>query len=250
MNNRYILCFLTLCIAAILTSSCHRNVPVSVVEAFDTLSLPNSDSVPNPLPDGFVYVADVVSDVIEDIRYCGTYNFVGTRIDGYEAPVAISTREAALALKNAADFLREHGYRLKIYDAYRPQQAVDHFVRWAQDISDTLMRRHFYPDLNKSSLFPLGYIAQKSSHTRGSTFDLTLFCMDSEQDEDMGGTFDWFGASSAMYYQGISHIQQEHRRILRDAMRRAGFRSISGEWWHYTLINEPYPDTYFNFPVK
>ena len=140
----------------------------------------------------FVTITDVVSDVILEIRYFGTYNFVGTRIDGYEEPTALLTKQAADSLKAVSDDVKAQGYRLKIYDAYRPQKGVDHFVRWAEDINDTLMKAYFYPDLDKSVLFPQDYICLKSGHTRGSTLDLTLFDMSTEKELDMGGTFDFY----------------------------------------------------------
>lgn len=199
---------------------------------------------------GFVPVTDVVPDVILEIRYYSTYNFVGERIDGYLAPTAWLTRPAADSLKAVSDDVMKLGYRLKIYDAYRPQCAVDHFVRWAADVPDTLMKRYFYPDVDKSRLFELEYIMEKSGHTRGSTVDLTLFDMNTEKEVDMGGTFDWFGEESHPDYRGITDAQFANRMILRDAMVRHGFKTLDSEWWHFTLKDEPYPDTYFTFPVK
>ena len=198
----------------------------------------------------FVLITDVIPDVILEIRYYGTYNFVGSRIDGYHAPVAWLTRQAADSLKAVSDDVIRLGYRLKIYDAYRPQCAVDHFVRWAADVADTTMRRYFYPDVDKSRLFELEYIMAKSGHTRGSTVDLTLFDMNTEKEADMGGTFDWFGQESHPDYRGITDEQFANRMILRDAMLRHGFKPLDSEWWHFTLKDEPYPDTYFTFPVK
>ena len=198
----------------------------------------------------FVAITDVVPDVILEIRYFGTYNFVGSRIDGYLAPTALVTRRAADSLKAVSDDVIRLGYRLKIYDAYRPQCAVDHFVRWAADVADTTMRRYFYPDVDKSRLFELDYIMAKSGHTRGSTVDLTLFDMTTEKEVDMGGTFDWFGTESHPDYRGITDVQYSNRMILRDAMLRHGFKPLDSEWWHFTLKDEPYPDTYFTFPVK
>ena len=205
----------------------------------------------NPLEDssGFVVITDVVPDVILEIRYYGTYNFVGTRIDGYKAPTAWLTREAADSLKAVSDDVIKLGYRLKIYDAYRPQCAVDHFVRWSKDPADTLTKRYFYPMLDKPVLFEQDYIMEKSGHTRGSTVDLTLFDMTTEKEVDMGGTFDWFGEESHPDYRGITAEQYANRMILRDAMLRHGFKPLDSEWWHFTLENEPYPDTYFTFPV-
>ena len=210
----------------------------------------------------FVNLAEAVPDVILEIRYYSTYNFVGARVDGYEEPVALLTRQAADSLRAVSDDLMKQGYRLKIYDAYRPQCAVDHFVRWAADVNDTLMKSYFYPDVPRDKLFKLGYIAEKSGHTRGSTVDLTLFDMATEKELDMGGTFDWFGLESHPDYGGdpdtgvykgnaqITAEQFHNRMILREAMMRHGFKPIGEEWWHFTLKNEPFPDTYFTFPVK
>ena len=198
----------------------------------------------------FVMLADAVPDAILEIRYFGTYNFVGTRIDGYLEPTALLTREAADSLQAVSKDVMALGYRLKIYDAYRPQKAVDHFVRWAEQIPDTLMKPYFYPDLDKSVLFAKGYIAKKSGHTRGSTVDLTLFDMNTEKEVDMGGTFDWFGPESHPDFRGITPAQFANRMILRRAMMRHGFKPISSEWWHFTLKKEPFPNTYFTFPVK
>ena len=197
----------------------------------------------------FVSLPEAVPDAIYEIRYFGTYNFVGERIDGYLAPTALMTKESADSLRAVSDDVMRLGYRLKIYDAYRPQCAVDHFVRWAADISDTTMRRYFYPDVDKSLLFEQEYIMEKSGHTRGSTVDLTLFDMTTEKEVDMGGTFDWFGDESHPDYKGITEEQFNNRMILRDAMLRHGFKPLDSEWWHFTLKDEPFPDTYFTFPV-
>ena len=210
----------------------------------------------------FVNLAEAVPDAILEIRYYSTYNFVGARVDGYEEPVALLTRQAADSLRAVSDDLLKQGYRLKIYDAYRPQCAVDHFMRWAANVNDTLMKPYFYPDVPRDKLFKLGYIAEKSGHTRGSTVDLTLFDMATEKELDMGGTFDWFGRESHPDYGGnpktgkykgnaqITAEQFHNRMILREAMLRHGFKAIDEEWWHFTLKNEPFPDTYFTFPVK
>ena len=198
----------------------------------------------------FVTLTDVVPDAILEIRYYGTYNFVGARIDGYEEPTALMTREAADSLRAVSDDVMAQGYRLKIYDAYRPQKGVDHFVRWATEVKDTLMKAYFYPDLDKSVLFEQEYIYEKSGHTRGSTVDLTLFDMNSEKELDMGGTFDYFGELSHPDYTDITEEQYNNRMILREAMLSHGFKPLDEEWWHFTLENEPYPDTYFTFPVN
>ena len=198
----------------------------------------------------FVNITDVIPDAILEIRYYGTYNFVGDRIDGYLQPTALLTKRAADSLKAVSDDAISMGYRLKIYDAYRPQKAVDHFVRCAADIPDVRMKKYFYPDLDKSVLFEQEYIMEKSGHTRGSTVDLTLFDMNTEKELDMGGTFDWFGVESHPDFGGITHQQIHNRMILRSLMLRHGFKPLSSEWWHFTLKDEPFPDTYFTFPVK
>ena len=217
----------------------------------------------------FVALAEAIPDAILEIRYYGTYNFVGERIDGYEEPVALITRQAAECLRAVSNDVKAQGYRLKIYDAYRPQKGVDHFVRWAANIPDTLMKNYFYPDLDKSVLFDQEYIMAKSGHSRGSTVDLTLFDMATEKELDMGGTFDWFGPESHPDFCGnpetgeytgdnskspagrsITAEQFHNRMILRQAMLRHGFKPLDTEWWHFTLKDEPFPDTYFTFPVK
>lgn len=201
-------------------------------------------------PDDFVVLTAAVPDVMLDIRYYSTFNFVGARIDGYEEPVAIVTKEAAAALARVNDELRGTGYRLKVFDAYRPQSAVDHFVRWAADPSAVATKQYFYPDVDKSTVFDLGYVARRSGHSRGSTVDLTLFDMSTQADVDMGGTFDFFGERSHPDYQYLTEAQMKNRQFLRQLMEKNGFRGITTEWWHYTLVDEPYPDTYFEFPVR
>ena len=153
-------------------------------------------------------------------------------------------------MKGVADDLKKQGYLLKIYDAYRPQRAVDHFVRWANDIKDVRMKDVFYPDVDKSELFVRGYIDEKSSHTRGSTLDLTLVDRATGHDVDMGSFFDFFGEISHSDYQNLTPEQLANRLILKQAMVAHGFVPLQEEWWHFTLDNEPYPETYFNFPVN
>ena len=198
----------------------------------------------------FVLLSEAVPDAILEIRYYSTYNFIGDRVDGYEEPLALLTKEAAAALKTVSDAVIEKGYRLKIYDAYRPQSAVTNFVNWAKDPADTRMKEYFYPDLEKDVLFPQGYIAEHSGHSRGSTVDLTLFDMKTEKEADMGGTFDFFGIQSHPDYKDITDAQYDNRMILRDAMTSHGFKPLEEEWWHFTLENEPFPDTYFTFPIN
>lgn len=202
------------------------------------------------LPEGFVLVGEAIPDALLDIRYYTTYNFVGARIDGYEAPVAVLTREAADALKLVSDDMKQQGLRLVIYDAYRPQRAVDHFARWAEDIADTRMKAVFYPDVDKADLFEKGFIARRSGHSRGSTVDLTLLDEATGKLLDMGGPFDFFGELSHPDYAGVTAQQHENRMLLQSAMRKRGFKPLSTEWWHFTLVDEPYPKTFFDFPVR
>ena len=206
----------------------------------------------------FVVLTDVVPDAILEIRYYSTYNFIGRRIPGYEEPIAMLTRQAADSLKKVSDDLVRQGYRLKIFDGYRPQKAVDYFMEWAVDVNDTLMKQYFYPELEKAVLVPHEYIAEKSGHTRGSTVDLTLFDMRLEKEVDMGCTYDYFGLAShpdvqpgqaVGSYKPITKEQYDNRMILQKAMTAHGFKPYDCEWWHFTLVNEPFPDTYFTFPI-
>jgi len=213
-------------------------------------ALAESDVILSNDASDFVLLSEAVPDAILEIRYYSTYNFVGERIDGYEEPLAFLTKEAAEALKAVSDDLVAQGYRLKIYDAYRPQEAVTHFMNWALDSEDVRMKEYFYPELDKDVLFPQGYIAEHSGHSRGSTVDLTLFDMTTEKEVDMGGTFDYFGELSHPDYTGITEEQFDNRRILREAMMAHGFKPLVEEWWHFTLAEEPFPDTYFTFPVN
>jgi D-alanyl-D-alanine dipeptidase len=198
---------------------------------------------------GFVLLAEYLPSVIQEIRYHSTYNFIGDRINGYEDPVALCTRECARALKDAAIEMFVQGYRLKIFDAYRPETAVRHFVFWGLEDNDQRMKPYFYPDIDKTDTFKLGYIASRSSHSRGSTVDLTLFDMKTGHEVDMGSPFDLFGERSHPSYTGITEEQYDARMLLRRAMTRAGFEPYECEWWHFTLADEPYPDRYFDFPV-
>ncbi len=201
-------------------------------------------------PSGFVLLSDYVPHIIQEIRYFSTYNFIGERINGYEEPCALLTKEAARALKTVSSEMIVQGYRLKIFDAYRPACAVRSFVLWGIEDQDIRMKPYFYPDLDKEELFSKGYIAKQSSHSRGSTVDLTLFDMRTGKELDMGGPFDLFDERSHPDYRGITDSQYENRMILQKAMVRNGFIPVDCEWWHFTLADEPYPDTYFEFPVS
>jgi len=205
------------------------------------------------LPDGFVYVDEVLPGVSVELRYHTEHNFVGTPIDGYRGARCILTREAAEALKGVQEDLKPFGLGLKIYDGYRPQRAVNHFVRWAQDLSDTRMKQEFYPNVDKADLFKEGYIAEKSSHSRGSTVDLTIVPLEAAEsgaELDMGGAFDFFGPESWPDWPLLTPSLRAHRMLLQTLMRNHGFQPYPKEWWHFTLRNEPYPNTVFDFPVQ
>ena len=199
---------------------------------------------------GFVVLADYAPGIIQEIRYYSTYNFVGDRIDGYQAPVALLTIEAARALKAVANEVNAQGYRLKVFDAYRPASAVKHFMLWGIEDLDLRMKPYFYPDLEKQALFKEGYIASQSSHSRGSAVDLTLLDMRTGREVDMGSPFDLFSELSHPDSRQVTDEQYENRMFLQDVMTRNGFKPITCEWWHFCLKNEPYPDTYFEFPVS
>lgn len=227
-------------------------------------------SSPQP-PAGFVRLSDIAPDVLQEIRYHGEHNFLGRPVTGYNAPQCWLTIPAAEAVAKAQAQVSAQGYTLKVYDCYRPQRAVDDFVAWAQDPGDDVTRAEFYPRLEKDVLFPQGYIAEKSGHSRGSTVDLTVVpegagispewklgdqlidCVDPERfpdtSIDMGTGFDCFDPKAATESDRISAEQRANRQVLLDAMTAAGFTNLPEEWWHYTLDDEPYPDTYFDTPI-
>lgn len=209
----------------------------------------NSTFFRSNLPSGFSYIQEEVPSIILEIRYAGTNNFTGRKIPGYKEPLAILTTDAIRALRDAQKELNTKGYCLKIYDAYRPQQAVDFFVEWSRDNSDTLMKPQYYPNNRKGDLFALDYIASQSGHSRGSTVDVTLVDMNNNE-IDMGSRYDYFGPVSHHNSNLISDSQKQNRQLLKNIMEKHGFSSYSKEWWHYTLQQEPFPDTYFNFAVE
>lgn len=188
--------------------------------------------------------------MLTEIRYFGDHNFVGRRINGYEAPLCLLTREAATALAAVQRDLAASGLGLKAFDCYRPARAVAHFVRWARDPGDQARKADFYPEVDKRNLFRDGYIAARSGHSRGSTIDLTLVRLDDGRELDMGSPHDFFGTRSWPSDRTISGAAQANRQTLAAAMRRRGFRPYDREWWHFTLRTEPYPDSYFDFPVR
>jgi zinc D-Ala-D-Ala dipeptidase len=200
-------------------------------------------------PAAFVDAATVVPGLIADIRYAGSHNFVGRPIDGYAAPRCLLTQAAATALAAAARDLAPRGLHFKVFDCYRPTGAVANFVRWARDLNDTAAKAEFYPDVDKRTLFRDGYIASHSGHSRGSTIDLTLV-QDDGRELDMGTPFDFFSPKSWTADASIGAAAHANRMLLAAAMRRRGFRGYDKEWWHFTLRGEPFPDMYFDFPVR
>ena len=204
------------------------------------------------LPAGFVYLKEVDSSIIQDVKYFTDNNFIGRPIKGYEAAECILTREAAHALSQLQQQLLSQNLSLKIYDGYRPQTAVDDFIAWSKDASDQKMKKDYYPNVNKADFFTLGYIAEKSTHTRGSTVDLTLVHLsanDKPVEMAMGTHFDFMDELSHPLNSNIGEKEKNNRLFLRSIMQQAGFEPYDKEWWHFTFKNDPYPDTYFNFPV-
>ena len=224
-----------------------KYVSIVLILTFLSSTIKNSQ---NQLPENFVDVKELIPDIALEIRYASSHNFVGKPIHGYKHPKAILTKPAALALYEVQQELENVGYCLKIFDAYRPQRAVNHFMKWAKIESDTLMKGEFYPDLKKKDLFNLGYIATKSGHSRGGTLDLTLIDANTGEELNMGGTYDFFGEISHHDTSQITPTQKQNRDLLKRTMSRHGFRSYPQEWWHYTFRMEPYPETYFDFEVK
>ena len=207
---------------------------------------------------GFVDAGTVVEGLVVDMHYFGEDNFVGARIDGYEGARCLLSRPAAAALARVQQDLAPQGFGLKVFDCYRPTRAVAHFVRWARDIKDVKRKADFYPDVDKRDLFRLGYISNRSGHSRGSSVDLTLVRKQQGQppvevapvEVDMGTRFDFFGVQSWPSSKAVSAEARASRKILATAMRRGGFTPYDKEWWHFTLRGEPYPNSYFNFLVK
>lgn len=201
-------------------------------------------------PASFVDASTVVPNLVIDMRYLGSNNFVGRPIDGYEKPICYLTREAAAALAEVARDLEKQGLAIKAFDCYRPVRAVAHFVRWARDLRDVARKADYYPQVDKSNLFRDGYIAARSGHSRGSTMDISLVTRADGRELDMGTPFDFFSPRSAPGDKTVSAQAQANRKLLADAMRRRGFMPYNKEWWHFTLRREPYPNTYFDFPVR
>jgi len=202
------------------------------------------------LKKGFSYLSEVDESIQQELRYFSINNFIGKKIDGYNKNTIIISNAAANALKKVQAELKQMGLSLKVYDAYRPQQSVDHFVRWAKKLNDTLMKQSYYPTIRKSDLFQLGFIASKSGHTRGSSVDLSIVEIKTNKEIDMGSSYDFFGATSHSFHKKLSSRQEKNRMLLRNIMIKNGFKPYDKEWWHYTLVDEPFPDTYFNFDIE
>jgi D-alanyl-D-alanine dipeptidase len=198
---------------------------------------------------GFVDAATLIEGLVVDARYFGAENFLGTKVDGYQAPKCLLTKQAAEALAKVAQDIADKGFVLKVFDCYRPQRAVSHFVRWARDLDDRATKPAFYPQIDKQDLFKLGYIAERSGHSRGSTVDITLARKDGTE-VDMGTKFDFFGPISWPTSKSVSAEARGNRMLLAGMMRQRGFLPYAREWWHFTLREEPFPNTYFDFPVR
>ena len=202
------------------------------------------------LKKGFSYLSEVDGSIQQELRYFSSNNFIGKKIDGYKKNNVIISNAAANALKKVQAELKQMGLSLKVYDAYRPQQSVDHFVRWAKKLNDTLMKQSYYPTIRKSDLFKLGFIASKSGHTRGSSVDLSIVEIKTNKEIDMGSSYDFFGATSHSFHKKLSNRQEKNRMLLRNIMIKNGFKPYDKEWWHFTLVDEPFPNTYFNFDIE
>ena len=214
------------------------------------LNLITHGQINNPTDIEFVEIKSNPPNIQTDVRYAGKNNFVGRALPGYNSEKILLSKSAADSLNRVIQYLNKKGYGVIIYDAYRPQKAVDYFRKWSRNAGDTITKAQFYPDVAKKDLFFLGYIAYKSGHSRGSTLDLSLTDLATGHEIDMGGPYDFFDQSSSSYSDKISDVQQNNRLILRNAMLKHGFKPLPTEWWHFTLRIEPYPDTYFDFDVE
>lgn len=201
-------------------------------------------------PTDFVYLADVAPDIQQEVRYYGKDNFLGRPVKGYHKPICMITLKAAQALIKVQRELKAKGLAIKVYDCYRPQVAVDDFIAWSKDAHDQKMKAEYYPRVNKADFFKLNYVATRSSHTRGSTVDLTIIDPNNGHEVDMGTHFDFMDELSHPLNRHVSYQQYSNRMLLRNVMIKAGFEPIETEWWHFTLKAEPYPYTYFNFEIE
>jgi D-alanyl-D-alanine dipeptidase len=241
LNYKYLRRVLQPFVAAILLTSCSGSERIE-----------NNDTSAG-IPDGFVDLAQIMpacqAAIHIELRYFSNNNFIGTVIDGYKAKKLYLSNEAAAQLLEVQRELVELGFSLKVFDAYRPQQAVDHFVRWARDLADVKNKQSYYPGVSKENLFRDGYISERSGHSRGSTVDLTLIDLGSGNELDMGTGYDYFDPLSWPSSDKVSAEQKNNRLLLQEVMRKHGFQPLIEEWWHFTLRDEPFPDTYFNFLI-
>jgi D-alanyl-D-alanine dipeptidase len=219
---------------------------ISIIVLFFAIGSQNTKE----LPEGFEYAKNTIPDLNVELRYFTTNNFVGDTIDGYKANVLILTKETVEALKNVQHDLQQQNLCLKVYDGYRPQIAVNHFMRWAKDLNDTINKQQFYPDVDKRYLFREEYIATRSGHSRGSTLDLTIIDGITSEPLDMGSPYDFFGKESWVNHADLTETQKYNRQLLQVVMLKHNFRNYAKEWWHFTLRWEPFPETYFDFEIE
>jgi len=202
------------------------------------------------LPEGFDYVQNIIPSMQVELRYFGTHNFIGQSINGYNRHIAILSNQAIIALKNVQEELLKYNLSVKMFDGYRPQRAVNHFVRWAKVLNDTVGKQEFYPNVMKQHLFKEGYIAARSGHSRGSTLDMTLVDSNTGKELDMGSPWDFFGKESWVENNNLTAQQRANRMLLQTIMLKHGFKHYPKEWWHFTLKSEPFPEIYFDFVVE
>ena len=200
------------------------------------------------LPLGFVYINDIDESIKIDLRYSTTNNFTGHIIEGYKSNMAIISYDAAKSLVQVQNDLKKKNLSLKIFDAYRPQMSVNYFIKWSNDLADTINKSLYYPKIKKAQLFPMGYIAERSGHSRGSTVDLTIIDNKTNKELDMGTLYDFFGPESSTDFSNTADKQMSNRLLLLEVMTKNGFKNYPMEWWHYTLVPEPF-DSYFNFVI-
>jgi len=222
-----------------------------VIALLSFTTIENGTTNQPPSKEDFIDLKELMPNLRSDLRYFGSNNFVGAPIEGYNAPKVLLTKDAANALKKVQDELERLGFGLLVYDAYRPQRATDHFTKWAEDDADTSTKLEYYPNINKKDLFSKGYISTKSGHSRGSTVDLTIVSLKTKQILNMGSPYDLFDEiSSTEHTSSISKNQHSLRLLLKRRMEKHGWQSYSQEWWHFTLKDEPFPNTYFDFPIE
>ena len=199
--------------------------------------------------DGFVFVDELVPGIRWDAKYATWDNFTGKPVDGYLANRIVGTRALCAALARAREEAASLGFGLLLWDAYRPQRAVDCFVRWSKQPEDGRTKLRHYPNIDRAEMFERGYVAAKSGHSRGSTVDLTLYYLATGELAPMGGNHDLMDPISHHEAEGITPDETKNRRYLCSIMEACGFEPYDREWWHYTLRAEPYPGTYFDFPI-